>query len=131
MVWQCECVNLTDGARLALRIVPGECISSRFSLAFIAYLRRHADSFPIISGAKMLPGSGGSNDFFLGAIMGLSRFPLGFNAPPAMIFMGRYGQFWLGRRASGQRLLAIKHESVLAIPLAALFVLEAVSVIVQ
>ena len=66
---------------------------------------------------------------FLGAIIGASLGFLWFNAPPAMVFMGDTGSLALGG-ALGVTAVAIKHEIVLAI-IGGLFVLEAVSVIVQ
>ena len=54
---------------------------------------------------------------------------LWFNAPPALIFMGDTGSLSLGGML-GAVAVAIKHEIVLAI-VGGLFVLEAVSVIVQ
>jgi phospho-N-acetylmuramoyl-pentapeptide-transferase len=54
---------------------------------------------------------------------------LWFNAPPASIFMGDTGSLALGGLL-GTTAVAIKHEIVLAI-VGGLFVLEAVSVIVQ
>ncbi|MEP5262915.1 MAG: phospho-N-acetylmuramoyl-pentapeptide-transferase, partial [Nitratireductor sp.] len=54
---------------------------------------------------------------------------LWYNAPPAMVFMGDTGSLALGA-ALGAISVAAKHELVLAI-IGGLFVLEAVSVIVQ
>jgi phospho-N-acetylmuramoyl-pentapeptide-transferase len=54
---------------------------------------------------------------------------LWFNAPPAMVFMGDTGSLATGG-ALGAVAVATKHELVLAI-IGGLFVLEAVSVIVQ
>jgi len=54
---------------------------------------------------------------------------LWFNAPPAQIFMGDTGSLALGG-ALGTIAVATKHELVLAI-VGGLFVLEAISVIVQ
>jgi phospho-N-acetylmuramoyl-pentapeptide-transferase len=54
---------------------------------------------------------------------------LWFNAPPAAVFMGDTGSLALGG-ALGSIAVATKHELVLAI-IGGLFVLEAVSVIVQ
>ena len=66
---------------------------------------------------------------FLGAIIGASLGFLWYNAPPAMVFMGDTGSLALGG-ALGSTAVAIKHEIVLAV-IGGLFVLEAVSVIVQ
>ena len=54
---------------------------------------------------------------------------LWFNAPPAMVFMGDTGSLAIGG-ALGSIAVATKHEIVLAI-IGGLFVLEALSVIVQ
>jgi phospho-N-acetylmuramoyl-pentapeptide-transferase len=66
---------------------------------------------------------------FCGAIVGASLGFLWFNAPPAMVFMGDTGSLSLGG-ALGAISVITKHELVLAI-VGGLFVLEAVSVIVQ
>ena len=66
---------------------------------------------------------------FCGAIVGASLGFLWFNAPPAMVFMGDTGSLATGG-ALGAVAVAVKHELVLAI-IGGLFVLEAVSVIVQ
>ena len=64
-----------------------------------------------------------------GALVGAGLGFLWFNAPPASIFMGDTGSLALGG-ALGTIAVATKHEMVLAI-VGGLFVLEAVSVIVQ
>ena len=64
-----------------------------------------------------------------GALVGAGLGFLWFNAPPALIFMGDTGSLALGG-ALGTIAVATKHEFVLAI-VGGLFVLEAVSVIVQ
>ena len=97
------------------------------SLAFIAYLVGNA-IFSIYLGVPHIPGSA-EVTIFLGAIIGASLGFLWFNAPPAMVFMGDTGSLALGG-ALGVTAVAIKHEIVLAI-IGGLFVLEAVSVIVQ
>ncbi len=61
--------------------------------------------------------------------MGAGLGFLWFNAPPAQIFMGDTGSLALGGML-GAISVAIKHEIVLAI-VGGLFVMEAVSVIVQ
>ena len=67
--------------------------------------------------------------FFIGAIIGASIGFLWFNAPPAKIFMGDTGSLALGG-SLGAIGVVTKHEIVLAIT-GGLFVLEAISVIVQ
>ena len=66
---------------------------------------------------------------FCGAVIGASIGFLWFNAPPAKIFMGDTGSLALGG-SLGAVGVVTKHEIVLAIT-GGLFVLEAVSVIVQ
>jgi phospho-N-acetylmuramoyl-pentapeptide-transferase len=66
---------------------------------------------------------------FCGAMVGASLGFLWFNAPPAMVFMGDTGSLSMGA-ALGAISVVTKHELVLAI-IGGLFVLEAVSVIVQ
>jgi phospho-N-acetylmuramoyl-pentapeptide-transferase len=117
-------VNLTDGLD-GLAIVP--VMIAAMSLAFIAYLVGNA-VFSDYLGVPYVPGSA-EITIFLGAIIGASLGFLWFNAPPAMIFMGDTGSLALGG-ALGVTAVATKHEIVLAI-IGGLFVLEAVSVIVQ
>ena len=64
-----------------------------------------------------------------GAVIGAGLGFLWFNAPPASIFMGDTGSLALGGMI-GTIAVATKHEIALAI-IGGLFVLEAVSVIVQ
>ena len=64
-----------------------------------------------------------------GAVLGAGLGFLWFNAPPASIFMGDTGSLALGGLL-GSVAVATKHEIALAI-VGGLFVLEAVSVIVQ
>jgi phospho-N-acetylmuramoyl-pentapeptide-transferase len=64
-----------------------------------------------------------------GAVLGAGLGFLWFNAPPASIFMGDTGSLALGGML-GSIAVAVKHEIVLAV-IGGLFVLEAVSVIVQ
>jgi phospho-N-acetylmuramoyl-pentapeptide-transferase len=66
---------------------------------------------------------------FLAALLGAGLGFLWYNAPPAMVFMGDTGSLALGG-ALGSVAVATKHEIVLAI-VGGLFVMEAVSVIVQ
>ena len=64
-----------------------------------------------------------------GALIGAGVGFLWFNAPPAQIFMGDTGSLALGGLL-GTMAVAVKHEIVLAV-IGGLFVMEAVSVIVQ
>ena len=117
-------VNLTDGLD-GLAIVP--VMIAAMSLAFIAYVVGNS-IFSNYLGVPYVPGSA-EICIFLGAIIGASLGFLWYNAPPAMVFMGDTGSLALGG-ALGVTAVAIKHEIVLAI-IGGLFVLEAVSVIVQ
>ena len=71
----------------------------------------------------------GEVSIFCGAIIGSCLGFLWFNAPPAMIFMGDTGSLSLGA-ILGSIAVITKHELVLVI-IGGIFVLEALSVIVQ
>jgi phospho-N-acetylmuramoyl-pentapeptide-transferase len=75
-----------------------------------------------------VPGTG-ELAVFCAALIGAGLGFLWYNAPPAAVFMGDTGSLALGG-AIGSIAVATKHELVLAI-IGGLFVLEAVSVIVQ
>jgi phospho-N-acetylmuramoyl-pentapeptide-transferase len=75
-----------------------------------------------------VPGSG-ELAVFCAAMIGAGLGFLWFNAPPASVFMGDTGSLSIGG-ALGTISVITKHEIVLAI-IGGLFVLEAVSVIVQ
>jgi phospho-N-acetylmuramoyl-pentapeptide-transferase len=117
-------VNLTDGLD-GLAIVPVMIASMTFIL--IAYLVgniKFADYLQL----HYIPGTG-ELTVFLAALIGGGLGFLWYNAPPAMVFMGDTGSLALGG-ALGAVAVAVKHEIVLAI-VGGLFVMEAVSVIVQ
>ena len=124
IVGSSNAVNLTDGLD-GLAIVP--VMIACMSLAVIAYMVGNA-VFSDYLGVPYVPGSA-EVTIFLGAIIGAGLGFLWYNAPPAMVFMGDTGSLALGG-ALGSTAVAIKHEIVLAI-IGGLFVLEAVSVIVQ
>ncbi|TCT06650.1 phospho-N-acetylmuramoyl-pentapeptide-transferase [Aquabacter spiritensis] len=117
-------VNLTDGLD-GLAIVPVMIAAGSFgvvtylsgNVVFSDYLQIH-----YVAGAGELA-------VLCGAIIGAGLGFLWFNAPPAQIFMGDTGSLALGGLL-GATAVAIKHEIVLAV-IGGLFVLEAVSVIVQ
>jgi phospho-N-acetylmuramoyl-pentapeptide-transferase len=117
-------VNLTDGLD-GLAIVPAMIAAGCFAL--IAYLVGNA-VFANYLQLHHIPGAG-ELAVFCGAMVGASLGFLWFNAPPAMVFMGDTGSLSIGG-ALGAISVVIKHELVLAI-VGGLFVLEAVSVIVQ
>jgi phospho-N-acetylmuramoyl-pentapeptide-transferase len=124
MVGASNAVNLTDGLD-GLAIVPVMIAAGCFAL--IAYLVGNT-IFAGYLGIPYVPGSG-ELAVFCGALVGASLGFLWFNAPPAMVFMGDTGSLSTGG-ALGAIAVISKHELVLAI-IGGLFVLEAVSVIVQ
>src|SRR5690606_20720965 len=108
-----------------LAIVPVMIAAGAFGV--ISYLvgnARYADYLQL----HHVAGSG-ELAVFCGALVGASLGFLWFNAPPAMVFMGDTGSLSVGG-ALGAISVVTKHELVLAI-VGGLFVLEAVSVIVQ
>jgi phospho-N-acetylmuramoyl-pentapeptide-transferase len=117
-------VNLTDGLD-GLAIVPTMIAAGCF--AFIAYMVGNLN-FATYLQLHHIPHAD-ELGVFCGAIVGASLGFLWFNAPPAMVFMGDTGSLSLGG-ALGAISVITKHELVLAI-IGGLFVLEAVSVIVQ
>jgi phospho-N-acetylmuramoyl-pentapeptide-transferase len=117
-------VNLTDGLD-GLAIVPMIIGGACFGL--ISYAVGHMKfawylQIPFVSGS-------GELCVLCGALVGAGLGFLWYNAPPAMIFMGDTGSLALGG-ALGMIGVITKHEIVLAI-IGGLFVLEAVSVIIQ
>ena len=117
-------VNLTDGLD-GLATMP--VIIAAGTFAIIAYLVGRVDysaylGIPYVEGAGELA-------IFCAAIMGAGLAFLWFNAPPAAVFMGDTGSLALGG-ALGVIAVATHHEIVLAI-VGGLFVVEALSVIIQ
>ena len=117
-------VNLTDGLD-GLAIVPVMIAAASFGM--IAYLAGNA-VFSDYLQINYVPGTG-ELAVLCGAVLGAGLGFLWFNAPPASIFMGDTGSLALGGLI-GAVAVATKHEIVLAV-IGGLFVLEAVSVIVQ
>ena len=117
-------VNLTDGLD-GLAIVPVMIAAASFGL--IAYLAGNA----IFSDYLQINYVAGTGELLVlcGAMLGAGLGFLWFNAPPASIFMGDTGSLALGGML-GSIAVAVKHEVVLGV-IGGLFVLEAVSVIVQ
>jgi phospho-N-acetylmuramoyl-pentapeptide-transferase len=124
MVGASNAVNLTDGLD-GLAIGPVLIASACFAL--IAYVVGNA-VFANYLQVQHVRGAG-ELAVFGGALIGAALGFLWFNAPPAMVFMGDTGSLSLGG-ALGVIGVITKHEIVLAI-VGGLFVLEAVSVIVQ
>jgi phospho-N-acetylmuramoyl-pentapeptide-transferase len=117
-------VNLTDGLD-GLAIVPVMIAAASFGM--IAYLVGNA----VFSDYLQINYVAGTGELAVlcGAVLGAGLGFLWFNAPPASIFMGDTGSLALGGML-GSIAVAVKHEIVLAV-IGGLFVLEAVSVIVQ
>src|SRR6201985_1245766 len=117
-------VNLTDGLE---GLATGPVMIASASFVGIAYLVGNA-VFSDYLQIHFVPGSG-ELAVICGAVIGAGLGFLWFNAPPASIFMGDTGSLALGGMI---RTIAVanKHEIVLAV-VGGLFVLEAVSVIVQ
>ena len=117
-------VNLTDGLD-GLAIMP--VIIAAGTFAIIAYLAGRID-YAHYLGIPHVPRAG-ELAILCAGIMGAGLAFLWFNAPPAAVFMGDTGSLALGG-ALGVIAVAAHHEIVLAI-VGGLFVMEAVSVIVQ
>ena len=117
-------VNLTDGLD-GLATMPVIIASVAFVL--IAYLVGNA-VYSEYLGIPFVRGAGDLTVLLL-AIVGAGLAFLWFNAPPAAVFMGDTGSLALGG-ALGAVAVATHHEFVLVI-IGGLFVLEAVSVVVQ
>jgi phospho-N-acetylmuramoyl-pentapeptide-transferase len=117
-------VNLTDGLDgLAIGLV----MIAAASFAFIAYLVGNV----VYANYLQLHHVPRADELMVlcGAMVGASLGFLWFNAPPASVFMGDTGSLSIGA-ALGTISVITKHELVLAI-IGGLFVLEAVSVIIQ
>jgi phospho-N-acetylmuramoyl-pentapeptide-transferase len=117
-------VNLTDGLD-GLATVP--VIIVALSFGFISYLVGNS-FFADYLNVHYVAGAG-ELAVLCGAVIGAGLGFLWFNAPPASIFMGDTGSLALGGMI-GTIAVATKHEIVLAV-VGGLFVLEAISVIVQ
>jgi phospho-N-acetylmuramoyl-pentapeptide-transferase len=124
IVGSANAVNLTDGLD-GLAIMP--VMIAAGSLGVIAYVVGRTDFTEYLQ-IHYVPGTG-EILIFCSALIGAGLGFLWYNAPPAMVFMGDTGSLALGG-ALGAIAVSAKHEIVLAI-IGGLFVLEAVSVIVQ
>ena len=124
IVGSANAVNLTDGLD-GLAIMPAMIALS--TLGIIAYVVGRVD-FTNYLDVHYVPGTGELLVFAAGLVGGGLGF-LWYNAPPADVFMGDTGSLALGG-AIGGIAVASKHEIVLII-IGGLFVIEAMSVIVQ
>ncbi len=124
IVFMSNAVNLTDGQD-GLATLPTVMVAA--ALGLIAYLTGHVEfaeylQIPYISGAGELA-------VVCGAVIGAGLGFLWFNTYPAQVFMGDIGALALGA-VLGVVAVIVRHEVVLLI-MGGLFVVEAVSVIVQ
>ena len=117
-------VNLTDGLD-GLAIGPVMITAGTFLL--LAYAAGHAGIADYLA-IKPVPGAG-HLAIFCGALIGGGLGFLWFNAPPAQLFMGDVGSLALGG-ALGAIAVVIRQEILLAV-VGGVFVIEALSVIVQ
>ena len=124
IVGSSNAVNLTDGLD-GLAIVPVMIAAGCFGM--ISYLAGNAIFADYLQIHYVI--GAGELAVFCGAMIGAGLGFLWFNAPPAMVFMGDTGSLSIGG-ALGAISVITKHELVLAM-IGGLFVLEAVSVIVQ
>ena len=117
-------VNLTDGLD---GLAIGQVMIAAAAFALIAYLVGNS----VYSNYLQLHHVPRADELmvFCGALVGASLGFLWFNALPASVFMGDTGSLAIGA-ALGTISVITKHELVLAI-IGGMFVLEAVSVIVQ
>lgn len=124
LVGASNAVNLTDGLD-GLAVAPTFMVAS--SLAVVVYLAGHA-KFAAYLMIPFVPGAG-ELAVFCGALVGACLGFLWFNTYPAQVFMGDVGALSLGG-ALGFVACAVHQQFLLAIA-GGLFVLEAVSVMVQ
>ena len=117
-------VNLTDGLD-GLATMP--VIIAAVAFMIIVYLAGNA-KFAVYLGIPHVPRAG-ELAIFCGGMVGAGLAFLWFNAPPAAVFMGDTGSLALGG-ALGAIAVVAHHEIVLGI-IGGLFVIEALSVIIQ
>lgn len=124
IVGSSNAVNLTDGLD-GLAIVPA--IIAAVCFCIITYLVGNI-VFSNYLQLNYVPNSG-EICIILGSLVGAGLGFLWFNAPPAKVFMGDTGSLAMGATLGAVAIIT-KHEIVLSI-IGGLFVLEAVSVILQ
>ncbi len=118
-------VNLTDGLD---GLATGTTISVALSYAFLAYLAGHfymATEYLVIPHNRYI----GELSVFMMALVGACFGFLWFNCHPAKVFMGDTGSLAIGG-ALGTVAICTKQELLLVI-IGGVFVMEAVSVILQ
>jgi phospho-N-acetylmuramoyl-pentapeptide-transferase len=124
MVGTSNAVNLTDGLD---GLATGGTLIVAFTFAVLCYVAGHVKIATYLT-VPYVPG-GAELSIFMGALTGACLGFLWFNAHPAEVFMGDTGSLALGG-ALGTVAVMIKQELLLVIA-GGLFVLEAVSVILQ
>jgi len=124
IVGSSNAVNLTDGLD---GLAIGATLIASGTFAVLAYIAGNAKAATYLL-VPFVPGTG-ELTVFCAAIVGASLGFLWFNAHPAEVFMGDTGSLALGA-ALGTVAVLIKQE-VLLVLVGGLFVVEAVSVILQ
>ena len=124
IVGSANSVNLTDGLD---GLAIGSSIITALSFALIAYFSGNY----IFANYLKIPFVSGSGELVIicSALIGAGLGFLWFNTPPAIVFMGDTGSLSVGGTI-GAIAVASKHEIILII-IGGLFVLEAISVIMQ
>lgn len=117
-------VNLTDGLD---GLAIGPTIIASFSYAGLAYVTGNINLAEYLN-ITYVRGAG-ELTIFCGAILGAGLGFLWFNTFPAQVFMGDIGSLALGG-ALGTIAILTKHE-ILLIVICGLFVIEALSVVIQ
>ena len=124
MVGSSNAVNLTDGLD---GLAIGCVVIAAGALTVLTYVTSHA-GFSAYLDIQHVP-QVGELTIFCGALVGAALSFLWYNAHPAEVFMGDVGSLCLGG-AIGYIAVAIKQE-ILLFSVGGIFVLEAVSVILQ
>ena len=124
LVGSSNAVNLTDGLD---GLAIGCVVIATGALTVLTYVSSHAN-FAYYLGVPHQP-EVGELTIFCGAMVGAALGFLWYNCYPAELFMGDVGSLALGG-AIGTIAVVIKHE-ILLIAIAGVFVLEALSVMVQ
>ncbi len=124
MIASTNAVNLTDGLD-GLATVPS--VIAFFTLSLIVYITGHAilSEYLLLPNIKMVGELAIVGASFMGALIGF----LWYNSHPAEIFMGDSGSLTIGG-LMGYMALVAKSE-ILLLAIGFIFVLEAVSVILQ
>jgi phospho-N-acetylmuramoyl-pentapeptide-transferase len=124
IVGSSNAVNLTDG----LDGLAGGClITTTVALGVITYVAGHSELASYL-GVAFLP-QAGETVVVAGALVGATLGFLWFNCQPAQVFMGDTGSLSLGGTLG--LLAVVARQEILLLVIGAVFVAEAVSVILQ